>query len=484
MALSYLLSTVAVVVFAQAVSDLMRAGPNGIDLTSRVLNTARAVAATIPSGGGSAGALVLGDPTVAYGDAATHFRGDRVAIPELAGAGTSAPVTVAVIVDGTFTVQATSFPAAFAVGTTLPASRQLPDDALRFIKDSLAQEPAAGLPAISALSTTPAGVVAWAIVELNSPVRGPEPTQRRFLFIGTPTTVTGSSTHIGTVAAIVALSLPVGLAFGWLVTRDPRRRMRRLAAASNAVAGGDFATRLDPVSNDELGQLERHFNTMTEHLETVTNRERELAVQNARLTERGRLSRDLHDSLSQELFTLNMLAGGLHQALPPESALRPHAAVLCDTAERATSELRAMLLDLRPSTIDERDLTDTLNELCSTFRDRFGLHVTADVRPVTLDAPRRDAVVRLTQEGLTNAAKHSDADAIAVRFVQAGVDAVLTIEDNGHGFDPHESHKGYGLRLMRERVAELGGQLDIDSSVGAGTTITVRFAIDPVRGPA
>jgi signal transduction histidine kinase len=276
--------------------------------------------------------------------------------------------------------------------------------------------------------------------------------------------------------AVVLLTIPVGVAFGLLTTRRLRRRLRYLADASQAVAAGDFDTRVDVAAGggDEVDKLERNFNEMTARLGSATANELELASQNARLAERSRISRELHDSVSQDLFSLSMLSGGLQRALPPESPLQPQVARISETVATAIHEMRALVLDLHPTALAQKGLTGALEDLCSSYRARLGLPVTARLEAVALDDACQHAVLRVAQEALANASKHADASAITVSLESApGPRAALTVSDDGRGFDLANASEGagLGLRLMRERVAEVDGSLTIESSPGRGTSV-------------
>jgi signal transduction histidine kinase len=213
---------------------------------------------------------------------------------------------------------------------------------------------------------------------------------------------------------------------------------------------------------------------MTARLGSATANELELASQNARLAERSRISRELHDSVSQDLFSLSMLSGGLQRALPPESPLQPQVARIAETVATAIHEMRALVLDLHPTALAHKGLTGALEDLCSSYRARLGLPVTARLEAVALDDACQHAVLRVVQEALANASKHADASAITVSLESApGPRAVLTVTDDGRGFDLANASEGagLGLRLMRERVTEVDGSLTIESSPGRGTSV-------------
>src|SRR5258708_2936775 len=183
---------------------------------------------------------------------------------------------------------------------------------------------------------------------------------------------------------VLLLAVPVGTLFGLLTTRGVVRRLRRLAGTSASYADGDFALRVAPGPPDEVGKLERNFNEMAGRLQEAVRRERLLAEKSARLAERSRISRELHDSISQDLFSLSLLAGGLEKALPADSPVRGRVETLAETVQSTNREMRALLLELRPSTLDEKGLVAALEELASNYATRLGIKVDADLEPVTM----------------------------------------------------------------------------------------------------
>jgi signal transduction histidine kinase len=274
---------------------------------------------------------------------------------------------------------------------------------------------------------------------------------------------------------VLAAAVPVGLVFGLLSTRRLIRRLRRLAATTVAVADGDYQQRLPVAGADEVAQLEGSLNRMAERLDAAMATERQLAG----ATERARIARELHDAISQDLFSLRLLAGGLRKALPSDSPLRPQVQTMEQTATATVHEMQALLLELRPVALEHAGLIPALEELCKAYRERLGVPVDADLEPVEL-APRVEhAVLRVVQEALANAVKHARPNRIRLRLHQQDGRVAVTVSDDGAGFDPARVDRhGMGLGLMRERVAELGGTFQLDSTPGEGTSVRILLPKD------
>ena len=273
---------------------------------------------------------------------------------------------------------------------------------------------------------------------------------------------------------VLAAPLLGGL-FGVITTRGIVQRVQQLVEAATHIAAGDYALRVSISGNDEIGQLEDQFNRMAGRLaESMASREA-LAKENARLGERARIARELHDAISQDLFSLRMLTDGLHQALPTDSRLQPRVAAVEQTTKRMIREMRALLLELRPTQLERLGLVAALQELASLYRDRCDVTVTTAIAAIPLAARIEHALLRISQEALSNAVRHAEATAISVSLELQEEKIAFTIADNGKGFsrDEGEPHHGLGLDLMRERAHELGGSFELNTAPGQGVRIHI-----------
>jgi signal transduction histidine kinase len=276
-------------------------------------------------------------------------------------------------------------------------------------------------------------------------------------------------------AIVLGLLVPVGAQFGRFSTGLLIRRIRRLAEGASAMADGDLRARIPVSGGDEVGHLEQAFNSMAERLDAAVEVQRRTAGIEARRAERTRITRELHDSISQDLFSASLIAGGLRKALPASSALRHQAESLELSLERTKREMRAMLLELRPVALEETCLAEALEELCRAYETRLGIAISASIDPVRLDAPVEHAVLRVVQEALGNAVRHGEPGAVELRVTGDDGRVSVTVHDDGRGFDPLAtagSH-GMGLELMRGRVGELGGTVEVLSAPQRGTTVRV-----------
>lgn len=201
----------------------------------------------------------------------------------------------------------------------------------------------------------------------------------------------------------------------------------------------------------------------------------EQAEQVAAAAERSRLARDLHDAVSQTLFSANMIAGVLPRLWERDpAAARTQLDQLHQLTRGAQAEMRILLHELRPDALEATPLTDLLAQLGQATGSRAMVPVSVTTES-TCSPPleAKIALYRIAQEALHNVIKH--ADAAHIELALTGTDDALTlrIRDDGGGFDPaHVSAGRLGQRTMRERAASIGARLTVTSAPGCGTTVT------------
>src|SRR5205085_3759366 len=143
----------------------------------------------------------------------------------------------------------------------------------------------------------------------------------------------------------------------------------RLERATLAVADGDYTVTLPASGRDEIGRLEANFTTMTRQLGSALAAERQRAADDARAAERARIAREVHDSISQHLFGLRMIAAGMRKADPGNR----QAQAIESISEEALRDMQALLIALRPADPDGAGLTPALQQICAAYRHRLGL---------------------------------------------------------------------------------------------------------------
>jgi len=221
-----------------------------------------------------------------------------------------------------------------------------------------------------------------------------------------------------------------------------------------------------------------------------------IAVERARLfaqstqlgaaQERNRLAREIHDTLAQGLtattLQLESVDALLDAGSDAEQAREPLHRALSLTQSNL-EEARRSVLDLRAAPLEERPLSEALRTLLERWESETGVDVVFRAVNGALPlSPRVEtALYRICQEALNNVARHSGAGRVTVRLVATPEQVLLTVEDDGRGFDASEVHEGrYGLVGMKERARTLGGDLDVRSSPSAGTRVEVTVPLEEV----
>jgi signal transduction histidine kinase len=490
---SYILVTVAVVVLVEAlvlgflVPRLVNSIQVQAQLQAQVSATAKSYAQLIAQRypRGVPAGTALGDSSVPAKPGLVVTKPDgTLAVPAVTGPVSSDQALTAVVVtapDGT--VAASSAPSRYPAGRT--AASELPPQAANvMIAPGLAK--GGSVP-------TPWGSVLWSVWQVSrSGVNQPPasaPGLIAYVYVQSPWLSPGFISpfsawdelrqpgDVGLVllapAALLFAVVPVGVLFGLLASWRIVRRVRRLERATLAVADGDYSVALPVSGRDEIGRLEANFTAMTRQLGSALAAERERAAGDARAAERARIAREVHDAISQHLFALRMLAAGLRRADADNQQARAIERISSD----ALREMQALLIELRPVSLDGAGLAPALQEICTAYQDRLGVTVDADLDDVTVPAPVEHALLRITQEACANAVRHGGAWQLAVSMTRQDGYVELAVRDEGTGFDPAAQHAGSGLTHIRQRVAELGGTVDIDSAPGRGAALTVRVPV-------
>jgi signal transduction histidine kinase len=203
---------------------------------------------------------------------------------------------------------------------------------------------------------------------------------------------------------------------------------------------------------------------------------RELSI----LSERNRLALELHDAVSQKLFSLVLTAEAAATLVGRDAgAAGEQLARLKILAQEALDELRGLIFELRPPDLERDGLCGVLRKHVEVLRQRQSGEITVELQDGIGGDPERDAeILRIAQEALHNALRHAGAEHVIVRLRADNEELVLEVDDDGVGFDPSAPKlrsKRLGLTSMEERARRLGGRLEIDSTPGAGTS--VRLAV-------
>jgi len=272
---------------------------------------------------------------------------------------------------------------------------------------------------------------------------------------------------------ILGYLLVFGVASSIFLATWVTRRLNRVARAATAWSRGDFSDLIDDRSHDELGHLSALLDGMALELKALMRSRAQLAT----VAERQRLARDLHDTVKQQAFALNLQLAALRR----QFAADPVAAERVGQAERLSQQMQQELAQI----LDELRASDTALPFGERLRARAmewaqisGIALDLDLGDVpAIAAADQETLLRIADEALANVLRHSGATRVRLAISRAADALTLDITDNGRGASD-QAQPGMGLSNMRERAESLPqGHFLLDSRSGEGTKISIRFSV-------
>jgi len=220
--------------------------------------------------------------------------------------------------------------------------------------------------------------------------------------------------------------------------------------------------------------LEKLVSQRTAELEVTQTKLLQQTQEQATIEERSRLARDLHDAVTQTIFSAALIS----EALPAvwernADEGRRNLAKLRQLVRGALAELRTLLFELRPDSLAAADLKILLQQLSDAFTGRTRIPVSVESDGAAdLPADVKVALYRIAQEAFNNIEKHAQADRVIATLQQETDQVTLVIGDNGRGFDPDQQAAGHmGHQIMHERALNVGGVVEVTSNVGKGSVV-------------
>ncbi len=278
---------------------------------------------------------------------------------------------------------------------------------------------------------------------------------------------------------MLLVALPVGAVFGWLASRGLRRRLTGLSSATQSWSRGDFSVQPRDRSGDEIGELTRSLTSMADQLQGLLQTRDELA----RVEERNRLARDLHDTVKQQTYAARMQLSAAKNVLesdPPAAAQHLESALQLN--RETQQELRLIIEELRPAALEGKGLAEAVKEYAARWQQHTGIKVETAIkgeRPLPLEVEQ--ALYRVLQEALSNVSRHAEADLVQVTLSVAPDRLALIVSDDGRGFEPEAvAPNSLGLASMKQRMESVGGTLKVDSRLSIGTTVTAEVELVPM----
>lgn len=305
-----------------------------------------------------------------------------------------------------------------------------------------------------------------------------EPTEEKWSYLWE---TTAYELPIAGIFAIVACSISFFIAL-WMsiVVKIKENSTTRIV---KKVAEPDFTKDLKKTS----GSLKKALRDANELIETQRSSLQRLAnekvetndaiVQERLLAERQRLARELHDSVSQQLFAASMLLSALTEQAHDEGAQKQLGQVE-KIVQQAQLEMRALLLHLRPVALRNKSLAEGLEDLILELQEKVYFHIEYQIEEIALSKAEEDHLFRIAQEAISNTLRHAKATEVELLFIERDQLAILRIQDNGLGFDiDGDKTSSYGLRNIAERAVEIGCTYKIVSVPNEGTIVEVKVPI-------
>lgn len=280
----------------------------------------------------------------------------------------------------------------------------------------------------------------------------------------------------------------VSVFIGFQSSRFMREKMYALSMMVRALKQGSYEASVHMPTNDEFGDMGGELNELAQKLQNQVKSLQRMADEKsefaktahkaAAIEERQRLARDLHDAVSQQLFALTMMAQATQRMFEQDpSRAKTQLDEITSMALQAQTEMRALLLHLRPVHLSGESLHEGIKTLIDELQEKCQLNFSVELdETVGLSDGAEEHLFRIVQEALSNILRHAEAEDVQLSLKRKNDQVFLHIRDNGKGFHVDQSKKtSYGLKTMHERTDELGGTFAIHSKPGEGTYIDIRI---------
>ena len=231
-----------------------------------------------------------------------------------------------------------------------------------------------------------------------------------------------------------------------------------------------------------IQQVHKQMNEQVKLSQRMANEkaiDQEKQIQEVISQERNRLARELHDSVSQQLFAASMLMSAITESnAKMESPEKKQLKLVEGMIHQSQLEMRALLLHLRPVALHDKTLQEGIQELLIELTQKVPMEIVWKLEPIILDKGMEDHLFRIVQESVSNTLRHAKAKSLEVLLMKRDDLLILRVEDDGKGFSIDKTKTGsYGLQNMYERAAEIGGKLKIISVPNKGTQLEVKIPI-------
>ena len=276
----------------------------------------------------------------------------------------------------------------------------------------------------------------------------------------------------------------MGAVFGYFFSHGLVKRFDQLSSTTDRWSEGDFSHYIDDAAGDEISQFAQRLNNMARQLQSLLRSRQDMAVSE----ERTRLARELHDSVTQLLYSVTLYAEAAAELLDSgeTETAAGHLRDLRDTAQEALREMRLLIFELHRPALGQGGLAAALQARLDAVETRGGMHAELLVEgSEQIPRPVQAELYNIAQEALNNALKHAHANSVRIHLRFGDAETEMQISDDGVGFEPAVDGMGggFGIPGMQERSQKIGGTLQIDSAPGKGTSVIVRVPVNPRERP-
>jgi two-component system, NarL family, sensor histidine kinase LiaS len=290
---------------------------------------------------------------------------------------------------------------------------------------------------------------------------------------------------------LLGICLFISGLFGWFVSNTMKKKLEEVNYRLFQFENGTFTPSTYKEEIEEFNHIWKRLDLLQQRLEEQIKSSQKMASERAEWheqmkqevvsQERHRLARELHDSVSQQLFAASMLLSAVNQqqstGITNEKS-KNQLALVEDIVTQAQSEMRALLLHLRPVQLEGKSLKSGMDELLKELAAKHPMNLNWHVENVNLEKGVEDHLFRIVQEAISNTLRHAKAKSLEVRLVKINPFVLLKIVDDGIGFSLDKQKVGsYGLKSIQERVTEIGGTVKIISLPNKGTSLEVKVPI-------
>lgn len=290
--------------------------------------------------------------------------------------------------------------------------------------------------------------------------------------------------------SLLTLLVGIGAIYGFLQGYRSKRKIDVLRDSLLQWEKGNQTGVVPKLGEDEMGRLGEQLERIGKRWEEQVTSLQRLSTHNAQLAEqarvsaiveeRQRLARELHDAVSQQLFAISMTATAVGRTLDRDfEKAKLQVELIEEMASVAQSEMRALLLHLRPVYLEGKELSQGLLELVKELKTKVPMELVLEMdEQLKLGKGIENHLFRIIQESMSNTLRHAKADKMEIRIHQRGDVVKVTLRDNGIGFELDEKKQvSYGLSTMQERVREVGGSIQFITALGKGTRIEITIPL-------